>query len=99
MARVANLARFLKALRDSGVWIVGTDGAADTVVYDANLTGALALVMGGEGKGMRRLTREHCDVLVRLPMQGGVSSLNVSVATGVCLYEALRQRRQSAASQ
>ena len=69
------------------------------MVYDANLTGALALVMGGEGKGMRRLTREHCDVLVRLPMQGGVSSLNVSVATGVCLYEALRQRRQSAASQ
>jgi 23S rRNA (guanosine2251-2'-O)-methyltransferase len=99
MARVANLARFLKALRDSGVWIVGTDGAADTVVYDANLTGALALVLGGEGKGMRRLTRDHCDVLVRLPMQGSVSSLNVSVAAGVCLYEALRQRRQAAASQ
>ena len=99
MARVANLARFLKALRDAGVWIVGTDGTADTLVYDANLTGALALVMGGEGKGMRRLTREHCDVLVRLPMQGSVSSLNVSVAAGVCLYEAVRQRGRGAASQ
>ncbi len=93
VARVANLARFLKALQDMNVWIVGTDESGPVPVFDANLTGPLALVMGAEGKGLRRLTREHCDVLVHLPMKGVVESLNVSVAAGVCLYECLRQRR------
>jgi 23S rRNA (guanosine2251-2'-O)-methyltransferase len=93
IARVSNLARFLKALQDLNVWIVGTDEAGPTAVFDANLTGALALVMGAEGKGLRRLTREGCDSLVHLPMKGAVESLNVSVAAGVCLYEAVRQRR------
>lgn len=91
---VTNLARCLKKLQDSGVWIVGTAGETDLNLYSAPLTGPLAVVMGAEGKGMRRLTREHCDHLVRIPMAGSVSSLNVSVATGVCLFEALRQREK-----
>ncbi len=92
--QVTNLARTLKWLREEqGVWLVGTAGESDTSLYDLDLTGPLGLVMGGEGKGMRRLTREACDHLVRLPMLGSVESLNVSVATGICLYEALRQRR------
>ncbi len=90
---VTNLARTLRRLQELGVWIVGTCGDADTDVFAADLKGPLALVMGAEGKGMRRLTREHCDTLVKLPMAGSVSSLNVSVASGVCLYEAVRQRR------
>jgi len=93
IARVANLVRFMKAMQEQSVWIVGTDGSGPTAVFDANLTGPLALVMGAEGKGLRRLTRESCDVLVHLPMLGAVESLNVSVAAGVCLYECLRQRR------
>ena len=92
VARVANLARFLKALQELNICIVGTDEAGPRAVFDANLTGPLALVMGAEGKGLRRLTRERCDLLVHLPMRGAVESLNVSVAAGVCLYEALRQR-------
>jgi 23S rRNA (guanosine2251-2'-O)-methyltransferase len=91
--QVTNLARTLKHLRDAyGVWVVGTAGEADTSLYQVELKGPLALVMGAEEKGMRRLTREQCDQLVCLPMSGAVESLNVSVATGVCLYEALRQR-------
>ena len=90
--QVTNLARTLRMLQDAGVRIVGTAGEGEQDLYQADLTGPLAIVMGAEGKGMRRLTREHCDLLVRLPMRGGVESLNVSVATGVCLYEALRQR-------
>ena len=91
--QVTNLVRTLKALqRDYGVWLVGTAGESDRILYQADLKGPLALVMGGEGKGMRRLTREACDYLVRLPMHGAVESLNVSVATGICLYEAVRQR-------
>jgi len=91
--QVTNLARTLRHLRDSyGVWVTGTAGEADTSLYQADLKGPLALVMGAEEKGMRRLTREQCDQLVYLPMAGSVESLNVSVATGVCLYEALRQR-------
>ncbi len=74
------------------MWLIGTAGEADGTLYQANFTGSVALVMGAEGKGMRRLTREHCDALINIPMQGHVDSLNVSVATGVCLYEALRQR-------
>lgn len=91
--QVTNLARTLKHLRDAyRVWVVGTAGEADTSLYQADLKGPLALVMGAEEKGMRRLTREQCDQLVRLPMAGSVESLNVSVAAGVCLYEARRQR-------
>lgn len=93
LIRVTNLARTLKTLQqDYNVWIVGTAGEADSSLYQSKLTGALALVMGAEGDGMRRLTREHCDQLVSIPMQGSVSSLNVSVATGVCLFEIVRQR-------
>ncbi len=90
--QVTNLARTLKQLKGQEVWIVGTAGETDTSVYDIRLTGKLAIVMGAEEKGLRRLTREHCDQLVKLPMAGQVESLNVSVATGVCLYEAVRQR-------
>lgn len=91
--QVTNLARSLRELQQLGVWLVGTAGEAGQSVYDADLRGAVALVMGAEGKGMRRLTRETCDFLVNLPMAGSVSSLNVSVATGICLFEAVRQRR------
>jgi len=90
--RVTNLARTLRALKARGVWLFGTAGEAEKTLYDNDLTLSLALVMGAEGSGLRRLTREQCDHLVRLPMAGSVSSLNVSVATGVCLFEALRQR-------
>ncbi|WP_404368629.1 23S rRNA (guanosine(2251)-2'-O)-methyltransferase RlmB [Marinobacter sp.] len=92
LVRVTNLARFLRTLQDQGVWLIGTAGEAKTSLYQADFRGPVALVMGAEGKGMRRLTREHCDLLINIPMQGQVDSLNVSVATGVCLYEALRQR-------
>jgi 23S rRNA (guanosine2251-2'-O)-methyltransferase len=92
--QVTNLARTLGQLRDAHrVWIVGTAGEAETVIYDADLRGPLALVLGGEEKGLRRLTREHCDLLVSLPLAGVVESLNVSVAAGICLFEAVRQRR------
>ncbi|ART82985.1 23S rRNA (guanosine(2251)-2'-O)-methyltransferase RlmB [Oceanisphaera profunda] len=90
--QVTNLARTLRMLQDKGIWIVGTAGEADHSVYQSTFKGALALVMGAEEKGMRRLTREHCDELVSIPMAGSVSSLNVSVATGVCLFEMVRQR-------
>ena len=92
--QVTNLARTLETLRDAHrLWVVGTAGDADTLVYDADLRGRLALVLGGEEKGLRRLTRAHCDLLVRLPMAGAVESLNVSVAAGVVMFEAVRQRR------
>lgn len=90
--QVTNLARTLKLLKDNEVWITGTAGEAENNLYDIKLTGKLALVMGAEEKGMRRLTRENCDQLVKMPMAGQVESLNVSVATGVCLFEAVRQR-------
>jgi 23S rRNA (guanosine2251-2'-O)-methyltransferase len=90
--QVTNLARTLKWLKEEGVWLIGTVGEAVNLLYDCDLKGALALVMGGEGKGLRRLTREQCDLLVKLPMAGTVESLNVSVATGVALYEVVRQR-------
>ena len=92
LIQVTNLARTLKHMQDKGVWITGTAGEATQSLYDVKMTGPCALVMGAEGKGMRRLTREHCDDLVKLPMAGSVSSLNVSVATGICLYEIVRQR-------
>jgi 23S rRNA (guanosine2251-2'-O)-methyltransferase len=90
--RVTNLARTLEALKARGVWLYGAAGEAEASLYDTRLTGAIALVMGAEGSGLRRLTREACDHLVHLPMAGSVSSLNVSVATGICLFEARRQR-------
>lgn len=93
LVAVTNLARSLEKLQQRGLWVVGTAGEAEQMIYAQDLTGPTVLVMGAEGKGMRRLTREHCDFLVRLPMAGSVSSLNVSVATGVCLFEALRQRQ------
>ncbi|WP_040260024.1 23S rRNA (guanosine(2251)-2'-O)-methyltransferase RlmB [Pseudomonas massiliensis] len=93
LVAVTNLARSLEKLQQRGLWIVGTAGEAEKEIYQQDLTGPLVLVMGAEGKGMRRLTREHCDHLVKLPMAGSVSSLNVSVATGVCLFEAVRQRK------
>ena len=89
---VTNLARTLKKLQDNGVWLVGAAGEAEATVFESELKGPLALVMGAEGDGLRRLTRETCDFLVNIPMAGTVSSLNVSVATGVCLFEAVRQR-------
>lgn len=90
---VTNLARTLKDLKDRGIWLAGTAGEADQAFFELDLKGPLAIVMGAEGEGMRRLTRESCDYLGRLPMAGSVESLNVSVATGICLFEAVRQRR------
>ncbi|MGY0559228.1 MULTISPECIES: 23S rRNA (guanosine(2251)-2'-O)-methyltransferase RlmB [unclassified Luteimonas] len=92
VVRVTNLARTLRELQKQGVWIHGLAGDATTAIYKADLTGNVALVLGGEGDGMRRLTREHCDHLVNIPMPGGFESLNVSVATGIALFEAVRQR-------
>lgn len=96
LVRVTNLARTLDALKESGLWLYGAAGEADASLYATDLSGPVALVMGAEGKGLRRLTRERCDVLVSLPMSGAVSSLNVSVATGVCLFEIVRQRSDRA---
>jgi len=90
--QVTNLARTLQLLKDSGVWITGTSDKTDQNLYQANFNGPTAIVMGAEDKGLRRLTEEACDHLVSIPMAGSVSSLNVSVATGVVLYEAVRQR-------
>ena len=92
LIQVTNLSRTLKWLKSEGIWLVGTAGEAKQTLYEVDLKGSLALVMGGEEKGLRRLTRESCDLLVKLPMAGSVESLNVSVAAGVSLYEALRQR-------
>jgi 23S rRNA (guanosine2251-2'-O)-methyltransferase len=92
VVRVTNLARTLRTIRDKGIWIYGAAGEAGSSLYDTDLSGPLALVLGGEGKGLRRLTREHCDGLMAIPLTGSVSSLNVSVAAGVCLFEARRQR-------
>jgi len=93
LVAVTNLARTLEKLQKKGLWVVGTAGEVEQELYQLDMTGPTVLVMGAEGKGMRRLTREHCDYLVKLPMGGSVSSLNVSVATGVCLFEAVRQRQ------
>ena len=90
--RVTNLARTIESLKQAGVWIIGTDGEARESLYERDLTGPCAIVLGSEGSGMRRLTRDLGDFTVKLPMAGTVSSLNVSVAAGVCLFEAVRQR-------
>lgn len=92
---VTNLARTLKKLQDQGIWLFGAAGEAEQSVYQANLTGPIAILMGAEGDGLRRLTQDTCDHLINIPMAGTVSSLNVSVATGVCLFEAVRQRNIS----
>lgn len=92
LVAVTNLARTLKQLQQRGLWVVGTAGEAQQLLYQVDLTVPTVIVMGAEGAGMRRLTREHCDYLAKLPMAGGVSSLNVSVAAGICLFEAVRQR-------
>ena len=93
---VTNLARALGRLKESGIWVVGTDGEAEQPLYAADLNRPLALVLGAEGEGMRRLTRDSCDFLVRIPMAGQVESLNVSVAAGIALFEAARQRTAAA---
>lgn len=89
---VTNLARALRELRQRGLWVVGAAGEAARTIDQADLRGPLVLALGAEDKGLRRLTREHCDSLVKVPMRGVVTSLNVSVAAGVCLFEAVRQR-------
>ena len=89
---VTNLARTLGELKERNIWIIGTSDAAAQTLYQADLTGPVALVLGAEGAGMRQLTCKTCDQLVSIPMRGAVESLNVSVASGVCLYEAMRQR-------
>lgn len=93
IATVTNLSRTLRALKERGVWLFGAAGEAEISIYDSDLRGSVALVLGAEGAGLRRLTREHCDHLIHLPMAGTVSSLNVSVAAGIVLFEAVRQRR------
>ena len=92
--QVSNLARALQTLRDNDVWILGAAGEAEVGLYDCQVSAKTALVMGSEGKGLRRLTREHCDQLISLPMHGSVESLNVSVATGICLYQIRRQQNR-----
>ena len=89
---VVNLARTLRTVKEAGIWLIGATQDAPEPIYATDLRRPLALVLGGEGKGLRRLTQESCDVLARIPMAGQVASLNVSVATGICLYEAVRQR-------
>lgn len=89
---VTNLARTLRELKDAGVWITGLAGDTDTSVYGVDFKGPVAIVLGGEGEGIRRLTRELCDFVAKIPMPGTMESLNVSVATGVVLFEVLRQR-------
>ncbi len=92
--KVTNLARFIEQLQKANVWVIGTSDAAKKSIYDIKLTGPLAIVMGSEGDGIRKLTAEKCDDLMKIPMAGKVECLNVSVATGISLFEALRQRSQ-----
>jgi 23S rRNA (guanosine2251-2'-O)-methyltransferase len=93
---VTNLARTLDELKERSIWVVGADERAEKTLYEAELPAAIAWVLGAEGEGMRRLTRERCDLLVRIPMSGTVGSLNVSVAAGVCLFESARRRAAKA---
>ncbi len=90
--KVTNLARTMRDLKERGIWLVGTSDRATQSLYETDLKGPTAIVMGREGEGMRRLTEEECDFLIQFPMKGKVDCLNVSVASGVCLYEAVRQR-------
>jgi 23S rRNA (guanosine2251-2'-O)-methyltransferase len=91
-AQVTNLARTLDQLKERGIWTVGAIAETTQSLYETDLSGPIAIVMGFEGSGLRRLTREKCDILVQIPMLGTMESLNVSVATGVCLFESVRQR-------
>lgn len=91
--QVTNLARVMESLRNAGVWIVGAEGEEVKTIYEVDMRGSLAIVMGAEGKGLRRLTRDKCDYLASIPINSQMESLNVSVATGVFLFEAVRQRR------
>lgn len=93
LIQVTNLSRTLRDLKAWGVWVYGASGAAETSVFEGDFSGAIAWVLGAEGKGLRRLTEENCDALFCIPMQGTVSSLNVSVAAGICLFESVRQRK------
>lgn len=93
--QVTNLARAIEILKEMGIWVYGAAAEAEQTIYSTDLRGSVALVLGAEGSGLRRLTREHCDALVRIPMLGSVSSLNVSVAAGVMMFEVLRQRAGS----
>lgn len=92
VVRVSNLAEAIKRIKEAGIWVVGADQQAEKVYYETDLRGPVALVIGGEGKGLRRLTRESCDLLVRIPMRGRVSCLNAGVAAGIMIFEILRQR-------
>lgn len=96
LVSVSNLARRLRWLKQQGIWLIGSDAEADLSYDQVDMTQPTALILGSEGRGMRTLTREHCDLLVSIPMSGSVASLNVSVATGILLFEARRQRRSSA---
>ena len=93
--QVTNLTRTIKALQKNGLWVIGLDGGASTTIYDVNLSDATAIVMGAEGKGIRQLIKKTCDQLVSIPMTGSIESLNVSVATGITLFESKRQRESS----
>ena len=93
--QVTNLTRTIKALQKNGLWVIGLDGGVSTTIYDVNLADATAIVMGAEGKGIRQLIKKTCDQLVSIPMTGSVESLNVSVATGITLFESKRQRESS----
>jgi 23S rRNA (guanosine2251-2'-O)-methyltransferase len=99
IVKVTNLVRSMELLKEQGVWIYGAAGETDSSLYQTDCTGSVAIVMGAEGDGLRRLTREHCDGLFSLPMLGSVDSLNVSVAAGVSLYEILRQRKGGGANE
>jgi len=98
LVAVTNLARAMEEIREAGVWIVGAAGEAERSIYQVDLTSPLAWALGAEGQGLRRLTRERCDWLARIPLEGTTESLNVSVATGVCLFETLRQRQAKTAA-
>ena len=93
--RVGNLSRFMRSLQDAGVWIVGAAASCEKTIYNIDFKGPVALALGAEGTGLRQLTMKHCDYLASIPMLGSIESLNVSVATGVCLYEVVRQRSRT----
>jgi len=92
---VTNIVRTIKAIQNEGIWVIGLDGNATTSIYDVNLADSTAIVMGSEGKGIRQLIKKTCDQLVIIPMSGNIESLNVSVATGIALFESIRQRKTS----
>lgn len=93
IARVNNLTEIIKTLKDEGLWVIGTDMNTDTLYYEQDLKGPLALVIGSEGFGMSRLVKENCDLLIKIPMKGKISSLNASVSAGIVIYEAVKQRK------